>query len=40
MFRNSKFFRKYDLYNKYINHLPYEKLHKLIIALIVIITLS
>ncbi|CAD8103445.1 unnamed protein product [Paramecium sonneborni] len=32
-FRNSKFYRKYELYNKFLQFIPYSRLHKLIIVI-------
>ncbi|CAD8103443.1 unnamed protein product [Paramecium sonneborni] len=36
MLRNSKFYRKYDLYNKFNKHLPLRRFHQLIILLFIL----
>ncbi|CAD8177840.1 unnamed protein product [Paramecium pentaurelia] len=38
-FRNSKFYRKYELYNKFLQYVPYYRLHKLIIAIMFLLCL-
>ncbi|CAD8090186.1 unnamed protein product [Paramecium sonneborni] len=32
-FRNSKFYRKYELYNKFLQYIPYNRMHKFIIVI-------
>ncbi|CAD8070225.1 unnamed protein product [Paramecium primaurelia] len=38
-FRNSKFYRKYELYNKFLQFIPYNRLHNFIIAIMFLIGL-
>ncbi|CAK86913.1 unnamed protein product (macronuclear) [Paramecium tetraurelia] len=39
LLRNSKFYRKYELYNKFLQYIPHYRLHKLIIAIMFLLCL-